>query len=267
MDTLENRMSAMAGHVVASTLNRKSFIHDLKGATSRLLSGFARAHQNASASAQTERAQDRASRVSSICKMRLDFRAELHNANQERSQMAWTLAKELAIFSRALKGVEKSRHAEFARSYRRMASNQRTFLFHDRSARCSTVANMLKHCSESHVQMGHALVQGLEQFASRIEDQALTIRKESQRERRHFRQAHRAMSTKLHHDLDTDASVRREGVKRLMNRFRMDQGEVRNDLQAARRILQKMRQAMASVPSEDRAMRSAGQQNIEQEIR
>lgn len=250
MSTLENRMSAMADHVVASTLDRKSFVYGLKGATSRLLSGFAHAHQNASESAQMERALDRALRVSSIRKMRLGFRAELQNTNQERSHMAWTLAKELAIFSRALKGVEKSRHTEFARSYRRMASNQRTFLSHDRSTRRIAVANMLKHCSESHAQMGHALVQGLEQFASGIKDQALIIRKESQRDLRHFRQAHRAMSRKLHHDLAADASVRRRDVKLLMNRFHMEQGEVRKDIQAAHRVLWKMRQALASVPPE-----------------
>lgn len=250
MNTLENRMSAMADHVAASTLDRKSFVHSLKGATSRLLSGFARAHRNASGSAQMERALDRSRRVSSIRKMRQGFRAELQNANHERSHMAWTLAKELAIFSRALKGVEKSRHTEFARYYRRMASNQRTFLSRDRSARCFAVANMLKHCSESHAQMGHALVRGLKQFASGIEDQALAIRKENQGDLRHFRQAHRAMSRKLHHDLAADASVRRRDIKLLMNRFHMDQGEVRKDIQAAHCVLWRMRQGMASVPPE-----------------
>lgn len=245
MDTLENRMSAMADRIVASTLDRKSFVYRLKGATSQLLSGFAHAHQRASESAQMERALDRALRASGICKMRQGFRAELQNANREHSHMAWMLAKELAIFSRALKGVEKSRHTEFARSYRRMSSNQRTFLSHDRSVRRLAVADMLKHCSESRAQMGHAQAQNLKQFASGIEDQARAIRKESQTELRHIRQAHSAASRKLRHDLETDASNRRGDVKRLMHRFHIAQGKVRKDIQAAHSVLGTMRATVA----------------------
>lgn len=250
MNTLENRMSAMADHVVASTLERKSFVRELKGSTSRLLSRFAHAHRNTSGSAKRERTFDRALSVSGVQEMRLGFRAELQNAKQERSQMAWTLSKELAIFTRALRGVEKSRHTEFNRSYRRMASNQRNFLSQDRSARCLAVAKMLKHCSESQAKMGKALAQDLEQFTSEIQDQVHAIKKASQQDLQYFRHAHHTMSTQLRHDLEADASVRRTDVKRLMHRFHVAQGEVRKDIQAAHCVLPKMRQSVASATPE-----------------